>query len=125
MEKVKKKMGRPKKIINKKTFEGLCSIQCTYLEICDILEVSDKTLNNWCRETYKQTFSEVFKKKSATGKASLRRMQYKNAENGNATMQIWLGKQYLGQKDKQELEHSGSVDFTKKTVLIDKYLGGE
>lgn len=34
-------------------------------------------------------------------------MQFKNAQAGNVTMQIWLGKQYLGQKDKQEVEQYG------------------
>ena len=47
-----------------------------------------------------------------SGRASLRRMQYVAAKKGNATMQIWLGKQYLGQKDKQEIEHSGEIDQT-------------
>ena len=48
-------------------------------------------------------------------KASLRRMQYKAAEGGNVTAQIWLGKQILGQKDK--LEHSGEVAV--KRVVVD------
>ena len=33
----------------------------------------------------------------------------KLAEKGNATMCVWLGKQYLDQKDKQELEHNGEI----------------
>jgi hypothetical protein len=33
-------------------------------------------------------------------KASLRRIQWKLAEAGNATMCVWLGKQLLGQRDK-------------------------
>lgn len=34
-------------------------------------------------------------------------MQFKAAEGGNATMLIWLGKQYLGQSDKTQQEISG------------------
>jgi hypothetical protein len=34
-------------------------------------------------------------------------MQFKAAEGGNATMLIWLGKQYLGQSDKTQHELSG------------------
>ena len=30
-------------------------------------------------------------------------MQWKSAEDGNVTMQIWLGKQVLGQAEKQEV----------------------
>jgi hypothetical protein len=33
------------------------------------------------------------------GRKSLRRMQYESATKGNIAMQIWLGKQYLGQRD--------------------------
>jgi len=36
---------------------------------------------------------------------SLRRAQIKTALDGNPTMQIWLGKQYLGQHDKIEIDH--------------------
>jgi hypothetical protein len=38
---------------------------------------------------------------------SLRRMQWQAAENGNPTMLVWLGKQYLNQKDKAEQTISG------------------
>lgn len=41
------------------------------------------------------------------GKRSLRRMQWKSAKGGNATMQIWLGKQLLGQTDKQDITSGG------------------
>ena len=34
-------------------------------------------------------------------------MQWSAAENGNSTMLVWLGKQYLNQKDKQEQTISG------------------
>ena len=43
---------------------------------------------------------------------SVRRMQYRSAEEGNATMLIWLGKQYLDQKDKQEVDNKGAVPVT-------------
>lgn len=91
-------MARPKKQISKKTFEELCKIQCTQAEICDVLDVSEKTLDNWCHETYNERFSKVFAQKRNGGRASLRRSQWELAKN-NATMSIWLGKQYLGQTD--------------------------
>lgn len=84
--------------IDKKVFENLCGLQCTLLEICDAFDVDDKTLNEWCKKNYGTTFSEVFKTKRGKGQISLRRMQWKLAEK-NASMAIFLGKQYLGQKD--------------------------
>lgn len=91
--------GRPKKIIDKDAFEKLCSLQCTQEEICGVLGVSDKTLESWCKKEYKANFSEVFREKRQIGRMSLRRSQFKLAEK-NATMAIWLGKQYLDQRDK-------------------------
>ena len=41
-------MARPRKKINKKQFESLCAIQCTKEEICDILDISEKTLHFCC-----------------------------------------------------------------------------
>lgn len=93
--------GRPKKEINQKQFESLCMIQCTETEICSVLDVDDKTLARWCKQTYRRNFSEVFREKREGGKASLRRNQWKMSET-NPTMAIWLGKQYLGQSDKRE-----------------------
>ena len=94
------KIGRPRKEIDKELFEKLCELQCTEVEICGIFDVCEDTLNSWCKENYDMTFSDTFKKKSAKGKMSLRRLQYRIADNGNATMAIWLGKQWLGQTDK-------------------------
>ena len=36
--------GRPPKEIDKEQFEKLCEIQCTRDEICEVLDVTDKTL---------------------------------------------------------------------------------
>lgn len=93
--------GRPKKEIDQEVFEGLCRIQCTLEEIASWFKCSEDTIERWCKRTYAQTFAESYKKYSASGKISLRRAQMKLAEK-NATMAIWLGKQYLGQKDDEK-----------------------
>lgn len=103
--------------INKNLFENLCGIWCTLVEIADAFDVSEDTIESWCKKTYNMTFSEIYKKKSSKGKISLRRMQFKSAEKGNVTMQIWLGKQQLGQKENFELEHSVN------NGLLDNLLG--
>lgn len=91
-------MARPKADIDQKTFEGLCKLQCTESEICSWFSITDKTLSRWCKETYGKSFSDIFAEKREAGKISLRRAQFRLAEK-NATMAIWLGKQYLKQKD--------------------------
>lgn len=110
------KMGRPEIKINKDDFEKLCGMQCTLIEIAGFFDCSEDTIENWCKKTYRgQTFSDVFKRKSAKGKISVRRKQFQVAESGNATMLIWLGKQYLGQAEKQEVAVS-SVDESIKEM---------
>ena len=111
-----KKVGRPKTNIDKSNFEKLCQMQCTLEEIAGFFDCCDDTINNWCKEVYDDTFSGVYKKKSMAGKISLRRNQFKIAEN-NASMAIFLGKQYLGQRDNIEVEHK---DLSKVEELLNK-----
>ena len=98
-------MARPKKVINQKQFESLCAIQCTQEEICNVLDVTDKTLTRWCNEVYSLSFSEVYEQKRDIGRMSLRRNQFKLAEGGNTTMQIWLGKQVLKQSENPVMDN--------------------
>ena len=118
---VKKNLGgRPSKLplIDKVHFEGMCKIQCTKDEMCAIFQVHEETLTKWCHATYNVGFSDIYKKISSTGKMSLRRQQFKSAENGNVTMQIWLGKQWLGQTDKVETDNKNtqSINFIIESV---------
>lgn len=90
--------GRPRAQIDQEAFEKLCQLQCTKEEICAWFGITDKTLDAWCKRTYKKNFSVIFDEKRKGGKISLRRAQFKLAEK-SAAMAIWLGKQYLGQTD--------------------------
>lgn len=106
-----KTKGRPKKILNATgidTIKQLSRIQCTDEEIASVLGVSVDTLT---RAANKDIFEEAKASGKEAGKASLRRMQFKTAEAGNATMLIWLGKQYLGQTDKQDVKVDTEQDF--------------
>lgn len=97
--------GRPRIKIDYAACEKLARIMCTQSEIAEVLGVSLSTLE------HDKEFLRIHKKGIEAGKASLRRMQWKSAEGGNVTSQIWLGKQYLGQRDKQEVEHSGNIQI--------------
>jgi len=118
----KNKGGRPKKKIDQNTFEGLCKIQCTKSEVTAIFECDEKTITAWCKETYGMGFCDIRKEKSQAGLAGLRRGQFKMAEK-NATMSIWLGKQYLGQKDKSEL--LSNVKISEYESMTDEDLDEE
>ena len=104
-------MARPRIEIDKDQFERLCGLQCTLVEIACYFNCSEDTIEKWCRREYKMGFTDIFHIKRSTGKISLRRSQFRLAET-NPTMAIWLGKQYLGQTDKQEIAISSQDDET-------------
>ena len=92
--------GRPKKEIDYTTVEKLANIQCTQDEIASFLGISTRTLQR------DEQFMELFNRGRENGKMSLRRIQWKHAEK-SVPMAIWLGKQYLGQRDKVEYTDDG------------------
>lgn len=102
---MKQGRGRPTIPINKDEFEKLCGIHCTVEEIAAFFSCSHDTVERWCKKTYKKPFTEVYKEKQSLGKVSLRRSQFRLAQK-NVVMSIWLGKQYLGQKDEQTVNQN-------------------
>ena len=97
-----KPKGRPKIEIDVKVLRGLLEIQCTLTECAHVLGVSTDTL--------KRNYEDVINQGKTLGKVALRRAQWKNAiEKNNVTMQIWLGKQCLGQSDSPLEEDAGTI----------------
>ena len=98
MKTVKKKDGRNKPNknsllkINEEDVRKLAERFWTITEIAAFFNCSDKTISN--------RFSDIVVKGKENGRAKLRDIQLRSAMNGNVTMQIWLGKQYLNQIDK-------------------------
>ena len=111
----------PSKPLSDDDFEKVIQmirIQCTAQEICDVLGMSEDTLGRRIAEREIEdvkNFADLYKKHQGEGKASLRRAQWKAAQNGNPSMLIWLGKQMLGQKDLSKTEHE--VSGAKKMVI--------
>lgn len=101
--------GRPKIEIDYVTVEKLANIQCTQEEIASFLGISSRTL---LRD---EKFKELFAKGRENGKMSLRRIQWKHAEK-SATMAIWLGKQYLGQRDNIEVANTDELNKVKELL---------
>lgn len=93
---------------------------CTYMTNAGAVRMRVKTLESWCKRTYRAGFSEVFRQKRGKGKISLRRSQFRLAEK-NANMAIWLGKQYLNQKDK--IEETKKYDTSQFEQIV-KAVGG-
>lgn len=105
-------MARPKKEIDYEAVEKLASMQCTQEEIATFLNLSVRTLQR------DEEFCRLYKRGQENGKMSLRRIQLKIAEKGNASMAIFLGKQYLGQRD--IIETDNSKEISKVEELLSK-----
>lgn len=89
---------------------GMIRIQCTAEEIAGVLGMSTDTLGRRLVERGYANFADIQERHSAEGKASLRRAQWQKAQAGNPTMLIWLGKQYLGQRDQVDTRISGNAE---------------
>lgn len=76
--------------------EGLAKIQCSQKEAAAVLGTCRRTFLNFLSRHPEARDRWEFGQEG--GKASLRRNQFKLSET-NAAMAIWLGKQYLGQRE--------------------------
>ena len=104
-------MARPRIEIDWEQFDKLCAFMCTKDEIADWFNCSDDTLSRAIKRKFNTSFAVYYKKKAIQGKISLRRAQFQRAigdkdpatgrlrNNGSVPMQIWLGKQWLGQAE--------------------------
>src|SRR5208283_5240291 len=95
--------GRPRLEIDWSTFDALCAVQCTLAEIAAHFGVSEDTIERAVKREHSMSFADCFAQKRKGGFVSLRRKQWELAMAGNPTMLIFLGKQWLGQTDKQEI----------------------
>ena len=75
---------------------------CTGVEIASALGIGYETLVRRCEQDQNINFGEFIRQKRAKGAKTLRQLQLKAAMDGSIPMQIWLGKQYLGQSEKRE-----------------------
>ena len=97
--------GRKPVSIDVVELEKLCSLQCTNDELAAWFKCSVRTIETYSK---KPEFAEVITRGRAKGRISVRRAQMKLLEAGNATMGVWLGKQFLGQRDITPIELTGA-----------------
>jgi len=126
--------------VNMDDLKELCSIGCTMREIVSVLQYDDMTISKAIKAQTGLTWKEFFREHANGFKMSLRRLQMRSAEGDydidnksynvlpSVAMQIWLGKQFLEQKDKHEtvvedrtnipqFQWADSVDVTNQKKL--------
>ena len=87
-------------------------LQATCEEIAGQFRVSESTLVRTLHEHFGMNFDDLYKRVGGAGKLSLRRYQFNQAKK-SATMAIWLGKQWLNQRD----EEKNTTEFPNDTKL--------
>jgi hypothetical protein len=94
--------------IDLEELEKLAAMHCTEAEVAAWFSSPGATLTQQAisRKLKREPFKTVWATGRAKGSISLRRKQKQRADAGDRTMLIWLGKQWLGQADKQEVQHS-------------------
>ena len=83
--------GLRKRVVTPEDVYKLAAIGCADSEIARWFDIAESTL--------KYNFSEIIAKGRDDVKHALRRAMIKNALGGNAVMQIWLSKNWLGMSD--------------------------
>ena len=87
------KLGRPRNDVRRESVFELAKLQCTQREMAAVLGVSTDTLSRHFANEIAMGYEQ--------GKEKLRRKQWEMAlEKDNVIMLIFLGKQYLGQRDR-------------------------
>ena len=86
--------GRPRIKLDEEMVYRVASIMCTMEEMAHIFGCSVDTLE--------RNYADLIKEARSNGKMSLRRWQWEACKKGNSALLIWMGKQHLEQRDKQE-----------------------
>lgn len=128
------KMGAPPKFFDWNILESLAIVEadCRYVAERILLASKELTLeeitkthidamvvriNRKLKARFGITYVQYVDQKKESWRVKLRVLQRKSAEAGNATMQIWLGKQDLGQTDKQENWNKNRSSSESKLII--------
>jgi IS30 family transposase len=83
----------------------LCEAGCSGVEIASKLGIHQNTIYQRCKTDLNIEFVEFSQQKKQSGEALIKKTQFDMAvKDKDKTMLIWLGKNRLGQKDKQQTE---------------------
>jgi hypothetical protein len=113
-------MARPSKNLESMEFDGWDQLDALIIwasqEYCaEKLGISIDSLARRLKEKG-YSFAEYKRKRQEPMRINLLKKQYDVAMAGNVSMLIWLGKQHLGQSDKQDT----TLDISKIEINIDK-----
>ena len=97
-------MARTKANIDWERVEKMAMAGAKGQQIAAAIGVHYNTLDKRSKEDLKCDFSEFLQTKREKGNELLLRKQYDVAMTGDKTMLVWLGKQRLGQSERQQTD---------------------
>jgi hypothetical protein len=113
--------GRPPTVIDWTVLDELCGLSCTLDEVAGVFGCDPDTIQRAIRKTWNLTFKQYWTWKSAGAKVSLRRAQMRLALGGNVLMQMFLGKQLLGQRETLGAAQDDDQDQDKNKEIKEVY----
>jgi AraC-like DNA-binding protein len=113
-------IGRPKKELDWKVLDSILQFGATLIDCAEMCEMSDDSIQRRIKDEYGCTFTEYRNRKMSRMRVKLLQKQYESAMAGNTALLIWLGKQHLGQSDKNDISVNGDVAI--KTLSLENDL---
>ena len=113
-------IGRPKKELDWKVLDSILQFGATLIDCAEMCEMSDDSIQRRIKDEHGCTFTEYRNRKMSRMRVKLLQKQYESAMAGNTALLIWLGKQHLGQSDKNDVNVSGDVAI--KTLSLENDL---
>ena len=105
------KPGSWEELVDLEEVKKLAKLHCTLEEIAAFCEIPVTVLKGM------PEVKKAVEMGRDQGKATLRRLQWSAAGKGNISMLIWLGRQYLGQKEEPD---SGAVEKEVNITVMDE-----
>jgi hypothetical protein len=112
-DKPKFKTGRPRLDIDWEMVDKLLMADCPGTDVAAYFGISHHTLYDNVAKKFGMPFTNYREQKKAKGDDLLRAKQFETAMKGNVVMQIWLGKQRLGQREPSPILTTQEVDKSK------------
>ena len=109
--------------IVREEFENLLSLGYGVNEVADYFMTTPSKIEQWCKVNYGCEVKKVGKSLLMRTRVLLRRHQLGNVENGNAQVQVWMGKQLDEQKDTDKLilqKETKETDIEATPDVFDK-----
>lgn len=113
-----KRGGRPPAQIDWDMVDNFLKAQCDGVGIASYFGVAPDTLYRLTKERYNIGFDDYRRQKQSEGCELLRAKQFQSAMAGDKTMLVWLGKQYLHQREKTDVTTDGEK-INLPPVIVD------